>query len=447
MGMAVWALAGSAAAALALAFLGEFRSDDPGLAEAPGTFEGRFLALSDADMTATAYADGKLEPFEGAEDRLVLFEAGRGVASLSAPNSVISWPQVVDVTPDGRHAVVVETRGAAPPGIAEMETVYADFPEGRRLTLFAITDGALSERAAIEVIGLNLQSVEVHGGAGDRNWLAIASEEDGAELRIATIDGAGRLTAQAAIDLAPPYRDDDAERRIRTLHVSPDGTTLAVNVANRRIQFYRLVMNRGGWPIAAEPVGAPVDVGVRLAVGRWTPDSRFFLVTDVNAYDSNLAMLTQRGGQVHVILPPDDTTQGRVVDSARVGRFAEGLEISDDGRRVASIAMERTYLPNWPVLAAWPKRRAYTLVLLALDPETGTLTELDRIRQAGVLPEDVIFDETGQNLAVAVFHRRKGPDRYRGFVDFFRITADDRLESQGVAQPVMRGVHDLVRIP
>ena len=109
--------------------------------------------------------------------------------------------------------------------------------------------------------------------------------------------------------------------------------------------------------------------------------------------------------------------------------------------------MERTYLPNLPVLAVWSKRRLYTLSLLSIDPETGMLDTLDDIRIAGVLPEDVIFDEIGRNLAVATFHRRKGPDRLRGFIDLFTITEDGQLESQGVTQPVMRGAHDLVRLP
>jgi hypothetical protein len=72
---------------------------------------------------------------------------------------------------------------------------------------------------------------------------------------------------------------------------------------------------------------------------------------------------------------------------------------------------------------------------------------LDRIEQAGILPEDILFDATGRNLAVAVFHRRKGPDRRRGFIDFYSIENGRRLVSQGVTQPLMRGAHGLAGIP
>lgn len=427
-----------------LGVLGEYASDDPGLAERPGTFQGRFLSVSDADMTATAYADGVLEPFEGAEDQIVLFENGAPVANAPAPNSVISWPQIVDVSTDGRTAYVVETRGTLPADVEVVEDAFADFPEGRLLSVFEIGPQSVRPVASLDAIGANPQSVEV---SPDGRFLAIATESDDAELTIVPLDATGQPGSPRRFALDPPYQPDDREKRIRTLHVSPDGQRIAVNVGNERVQFYDLSFDEDGLPNGVTATGDPIDVGVRLAVGRWTHDGRFFVVTDVNGYESSFAMLTQRGGQVHVIAPPRGETPARLVDSARVGRFAEGLEISDDGTRIASIAMERTYLPNLPFLAVWPKRRLYTLTLLSIDPETGMLDTLDDIRIAGVLPEDVIFDETGRNLAVATFHRRKGPDRLRGFIDFFTITEDGQLESQGVTQPVMRGAHDLVRLP
>jgi 6-phosphogluconolactonase (cycloisomerase 2 family) len=429
------------------AAIGDFASDDPGFTELAGSFEGRFLAVSDADMAATAYADGKLEPFDGASDNLTLFADGAPVASVTAPNSVISWPQIVDVNGDGRRAYVIETFGSLPSGSSEtkqVKDVNTAFPEGRTLRVFSLAADSLREIARRDDIGAKPQSVQV---SADGRFLVIAAESEGAELTVVPLDTDGLPDAPRFIALDPPYQESDAEPRIRTLHLSPDNRTLAVNVSNARIQFYNLVPDADGLPERADPIGKPLNVGVRLAVGRWTPDGRFFLITDVNSYESSFAMLTQRGGQVHVIAPPVNGRAGRLIDSARVGRFAEGLELSDDGKMIASIAMERTYLPEISVLEVWPRRRTYLLTLLSLDPDTGELTELDRIRAAGVLPEDVIFDETGRNLAVAVFHRRKGPDRQRGFIDFFSISPDGNLRAQGRTQAVMRGPHDLVRIP
>ncbi len=440
----VWATGFFLAGAAGCATLGDFSSDEPGFAETPGEFEGRFLAVSDADMSATAYADGKLEPFIGAQDELTLFANGAPVAKVPAPNSVISWPQVVDVSPDGRRAYVVETFGSLSAGVGRVESVDTAFPEGQTLRVFSVADMSLREIARRDDIGRKPQSVEV---SENGQFLVIATESDDAELTVVPLDAEGLPAAPRYIALDPPFRPGDREMRIRTLHLSPDNRTLAVNVGNARVQFYDLLPGADGFPERADPIGDPVKVGVQLAVGRWTPEGKFFLITDVNSYQSSLAMLTQRGGQVHVIAAPQAGAPARHVDSARVGRFAEGLELSDDGTMIASIAMERTYLPEYFFLEVWPRRRTYLLTLLSLDQQTGQLTELHRIRAAGVLPEDVIFDKTGSNLAVAVFHRRKGPNRQRGFIDFFAISDDGKLRAQGRTQAVMRGPHDLVRIP
>jgi len=182
-------------------------------------------------------------------------------------------------------------------------------------------------------------------------------------------------------------------------------------------------------------------------VGKWTPDGRYFVVADTNGGAPSLGMLVQGPGAITVLRPPRDADSApEIVSRAEVGRFPEGFDISPDGTRVATANMERTYLPESLLLTAWPGRRLYSVSLLSLDPETGQLTLLDTIRQAGIPPEDVLFDAEGRNLAVAVFHRRRGTDRGRGFVDFFAIEEGRRLVSQGTTQAVMRGPHDLVRV-
>lgn len=422
---------------------GDFASDDPGLREAPGQFAGRFLAVSDADMAATAYADGKLEPLAHARDEITLLADGRVAAAAPAPNSVVSWPQIIEVSADGRYAFVVETRGAPPQG-ADAHRVE-DLPPGSRLSIFAIESGGLRLVESRDDLGQNPGSIAY---VQKRNLLLITTESHGAELVAVALDANGSTRSVRPLPLAAPVREDDEVKRIRTIHVSPDGATFAANVANHRIQFYHLLFDAEGLPRAATQLGRPsVNLGRRLSVGKWTPDGRHFLVADTNGGGSAVRMLTQGPGAIIAIRPPEGPQDApEVVSRASVGRFPEGFDINADGTRVAAINMERTYLPERAVLEVWPGRRRYSVSLLSLDPATGQLEELDRIHQAGVLPEDVIFDASGRNLAVAVFHRRKGSNRQRGFVDFFGIESD-QLKSQGVTQRVMRGAHDLVRIP
>ena len=428
----------------ACAVIGDFASDDPGLRAAPGTFDGRILAVSDADMAATAYADGRLEPVPQ-DDALTLLADGRAVAAVPASNSVISWPQVVDVAADGRLAMVVETRGPAQTGVERYDSVYTDFPEGARIGVYAIEGETLRLVDSRDDLGRNPGSVEF-ARAGD--FAVVANDVDGAELLVIEVAADGRIGTVRSLSLNLPFRADDTDRRARTLHLSPDGRTLAANVANRRIQFYRLAPDDDGLPLDVQPLGRPTeDLGSRLAVGKWTPDGRHFVVTDTNWDDGTLHMLTQGPGTLIAIRPPQEAgAVPTIVSRAEVGRSPEGFGISPDGTRLATINMERTYLPEMPLLAYWQGRRRYSVSLLSLEPETGALEELDRIYQAGILPEDVIFDRSGEHLAVAVYQRRAGQGRQRGFIDFFSIRGGDTLVSQGVTQPVTRGAHDVVLV-
>ena len=105
-------------------------------------FKGRFLlATSDADMRPSAYLDGKLGPADGADALTVirLDRPGRELRPVAIPvtNSVTGPPAVVAVTPDGRYAVVIETRGPRP---ALANPLLKDLPPGRTVTVVDLID-------------------------------------------------------------------------------------------------------------------------------------------------------------------------------------------------------------------------------------------------------------------------------------------------------------------
>ena len=88
---------------------------------APLDFQGKALvAIADADMLASAYVEGQLGPVEG-RDALSVIPLGKEPGQLRAfdvevSNSVAGPPSAVAVTPDARHAFVVETFGQRPSG-------------------------------------------------------------------------------------------------------------------------------------------------------------------------------------------------------------------------------------------------------------------------------------------------------------------------------------------
>ncbi len=78
----------------------------------------QLVVASDGDMQAQAYAGEPLGP--PARDTLSVIGFGpngqsRLSGSTDVPNSVVGPPASLAVTPDGRYALVVETRGPCPP--------------------------------------------------------------------------------------------------------------------------------------------------------------------------------------------------------------------------------------------------------------------------------------------------------------------------------------------
>lgn len=75
----------------------------------------QLLVLVDADMAATAYADGALHPIEGAEDALIILddpgEADAERRLVTASNTVMGWPGAMVADRQGRFAYIIENRG------------------------------------------------------------------------------------------------------------------------------------------------------------------------------------------------------------------------------------------------------------------------------------------------------------------------------------------------
>ncbi|MEY4519126.1 MAG: hypothetical protein RLZZ499_1725, partial [Cyanobacteriota bacterium] len=113
----------------------------------PVIFNGDKLVIaSDADMVATAYADAKLDRVAGVEDTLTVIDlpldsSNPLIASIQVSNSVISWPQIIATSPDGKRAYIVEVRSRPQDGIQELDTID-DMPEGKYLTFVDLTNSA-----------------------------------------------------------------------------------------------------------------------------------------------------------------------------------------------------------------------------------------------------------------------------------------------------------------
>lgn len=412
------------------------------------------LVASDADMVATAYADAKLDRVPGIEDALTIIElpldrpqsdaaqsAQSAIATLQVSNSVMSWPQIIAVSPDGQRAYVAEVRSPPTAGIQELEDID-QMPAGSHITVVDIADRSRPTVIESVRVGRNPEHISI---SPTGEFLAVNLNEPGKELLIVQLKADGRLGARSYI----PMQLDGTREDNQTAVWHPSGQYLAViQDKNRWINFYRVQTADGA--ITIEPFGEPLLLGNHLSHPRFTNDGRFLLVPDLkwSLYRNPTLnfLLNTRGEMIAVQFEPNSGNPPKIVSRVEVGLSPEGFALSPDNSLIATVNMRRTYLPSF--VPAWRGKPYSSLSLVQFDPTSGQLTEIDEYGFEGLLPEQATFDATGSSLAVVIFNYREPAPR-KGAVEFWNVVQGDSpsLERTGYTLDVVRGAHDIVLIP
>jgi len=404
------------------------------------------LVASDADMVATAYGDAQLDRVPGIEDALTLVELPLNaeqpsIASLLVSNSVMSWPQIIAVSPDGQRAYVVEVRSRPADGIDEFDNID-QMPAGNQLTVVDISDRSQPRIIESVDVGRNPEHISISPSG---EFLAVNLNEPGQELLIVELQADGRLGQRSYF----PMQLDGSREDNQTTIWHPSGQYLAiVQDRNRRVGFYRVESTNDA--IAIEPLGDPLEIGNHLSHPRFTRDGRFLLVPDLkwSLYNNDtISFLLNRPGEMIAIqFDPDAGNPPTVASRIEVGLSPEGFALSPDNSLIATVNMRRTYLPNF--VPAWRGKSHSSLTLLQFDPLTGAFTELGEYGFEGLLPEQATFDASGTSLAVVIYNYRE-PSPTTGAIEFWNVVQGNspRLERTGYTLDVVRGAHDIVLVP
>lgn len=422
----------------------------------PLQFSGRaLLVASDADMVATAYADAKLDRVAGIEDTLTAItlplDPERPTASsIQVSNSVMSWPQIIAVSPTGRYAYVAEVRSRPADGIQKLNTIE-EMPSGESITVVDITNLRQPKIVQTVAVGRNPKHLSVSPN-GER--LAINLEEEGKELVIAEIQPDGTLGRMEGFAIA----QDFPESTIPEAAVwHPSGKFLAVTTThdNRAgelissVGFYRVVSSEPR--VQIQRYDRPLPVGNHLSHARFTADGRFLLVPDLKWRMHGVRELNflanPKGEMIAIRFEPESNRPPEIASRAEVGLSPEGFALSPDNTFIATVNMRRTYFsPNFP--PAWRGKPYSSLSLVQFDPITGQLITVGEYGFEGLLPEQATFDADGKSLAVVVYNYREQSPR-TGVVEFWNVISGNqpRLERTGFKLEVVRGAHDIVLVP
>lgn len=414
----------------------------------PATFTGRaLLVASDADMVATAYADAQLDRVPGIEDALSVVSlpldaAAPAVAPVPVSNSVMSWPQIIAVSPDGRRAYVAEVRSRPAEGIQALDTID-DMPAGARVTVVNIANPAQPTVIESVAVGRNPEHLSI---SPDGRFLAVNLMEPGRELLIIRLQADGRLGDRAYF----PVPTDGMRQDNQAAIWHPSGKFLAMTQhQNQRVGFYQIdITNEDA--ITVTPYGEPLTVGNHLSHARFTADGRFLLVPDLKWSTRTTPtlnyLLNPSGEMIAIRFEPDSGQPPEVVSRVEVGLSPEGFALSPDNSLIATVNMRRTYLPSY--VPAWRGKPYSSLSLVQFNSTSGELTVVDEYGFEGLLPEQATFDAAGESLAVVIYNDRE-PSPRAGAIEFWTVVSEEtpRLERTGTRMPVVRGAHDIVLVP
>ena len=396
------------------------------------------MAVSDADMVASAYLDGHLGPIEG-QDALSVIQLNKPVGQLKAvaieaSNSVTGPPSSVAVSPDGRYAVVIETRGSRPTG--KPDPLLGDLPPGKRISVIDLADAdhpKLSQRLDGPERPLSVQFTR------DGSLVAITYRPQDAKrspLAIYRFDQ-GKLLDLSLLAI-PGFSVGDVLNGL-AFHPSRDELVL-VNATQSTLSFFKFSYQ--GNIFRLTPWGNVVAVDPEPFKAQFTPNGRFVVVNAM--YPGSVRGSVTAVG-LAVETAGDGSPKHQIVSRALAGVLPEGLTMSPDGNWIVTTNLGQSTQPF-----ASAKQGFYaSLTLLHLDTESGFLERVGDYSFDGILPESVVFDNSSQYLAVATFDHYDGR-KPGGSIDFWRLTGDyfnpKRIElvKTDYSVPVTRGVHSMV---
>jgi DNA-binding beta-propeller fold protein YncE len=412
----------------------------------PLQFEGQFLAsVSDADMLASAYVDGNLGPVEG-RDALSIIELKGDprqweAIEVEASNSVAGPPASLDVTPDGRFAIVVET-WTQRPNNGDQHT-FSDLQFGNQIRVFDLSD--LKNPVLVQNIITPERPDAVRVNAsGDLVAIAFHREGGGKSTPLALYPfKGGRLGSP----VFPEIKDWNYERdNLIDIDWHPTSNTLALlSSTGANVRFAHVTED-----LELEVFGNIVEVEKLPFRLEFTPDGRHVVANalywgaDIDGY----WIEAPRGSLFTVRLNAGESgNQARhaMISTIKTGVSPEGIAVSPDGKWVASTNLERSYLPYGDERITWFS----SITLSKLNPDTGVLTKVGDFAYDGILPEAAQFDNSSQYLSVATYDHFNSEKR-GGSIDFWRITADPLAPERTIllktdySIPVTRGAHSMV---
>jgi DNA-binding beta-propeller fold protein YncE len=408
------------------------------------------ISVSDADMVPSAYTDGKLGEKEGNDVLSVIdftIDNNYSVVEVPASNSVAGPPVVLTVDPTGKYAYVIETFSPRPNN--DNEHTFSDLSPGNKLIVYSIQNPKQPKFLMKIDIQNRPESVSMNFTG---EWLAITfypnKNENIKPIGLYSLEK-GMVTKSYYVKI-----EEDHSNRLISATWHPTKNILAIiNQTKAEVSFYKFKERTP----SLKRWGNKVSVGKSPFIGKFTQDGKHLLVNNLfwggdvqgkwnEAPNGTIVNITLDADNANTV-SKNKKIRHALSSQVMVGPSPEGFTLSEKGDFVVSANMERSWLPFDDKRQSWFS----SLSLIQRNPKTGAMNLLHTVPYDGILPEALLFDSTGDYLAVATFDHYN-PAVKKGTIDFFRKVKDPLNPHKPMLMklrnsiPVTRGVHSMVLI-
>ncbi|MFY7911536.1 MAG: YncE family protein [Emticicia sp.] len=404
------------------------------------SFDARgIIAISDADMAASAFVDGKLFKERGNKDymsivKLPIEKYSDEIRSLVVSNSAINSAKSIVISPNRPVAYVVEARGTTPETTTEIRNLNSELPAGGFISVVDISDLSQPKVLYKFPTGKNPTAIEI---SPNGEYLALCSEEYGKELQVLELDPTGK-----------PIRiinkpQDFQSGKISDVTWHPNNNFLAFTMEESKEVGLMKVTRDGPTTkiIRLDVVGRTIKVGSLPSAGQFTPDGKYYLIPDVKSNITNKSESSSDAmGDMFILkFNLEGTSEHYLITKTKLGETPTSFAISPDGSLVAVTNAKKSYYP-WENNDS-SKKASISLLKLSAD---GSLNNVAEYEFDGILPKNIVFDKSGENIAVTVFDYYNFGKHFGG-IEFWKVKNGEKpsLQKQDFKLFMPRGCHGI----
>ncbi len=258
-------------------------------AQTPIQFNARALvAISDADLSASALVDGNRYTTPGSRDQLTyisfpLNRSGQSMGTVNLSNSMTLTDKALAVNNSGRIGFVLEGRGPLSDSLSTIKGV-TDFPATN--TMF-ILDLSNPQKPAVKYkfptgASATLSALTL---APTGNTMVVATGEAGKEIKLVEIDPAGKPTRLLTAGSPVPGV------AITDVAFHPGGQFVAYTTANGEVGLMKYAIDDKTKRPYVIAHGKPLKVGSQLGGGKFTANGNYLSLPTVKRRRARVALV------------------------------------------------------------------------------------------------------------------------------------------------------------